>query len=310
VGDRSLSAADAAFVRGSEAAAVFIHAGVPQGHGGPPRIARHDPETQVLSLFQRRTAIQSTAPAILLADLQQGHGGLLPRPAAAPPAAPNPSRKRDSFQARGRRQPPAVPLWFPPRGGFRENVRTIGRCTETPHEQRRRLNRLPHERARLRAAGGFQGRSPATEPRIFERQGGGTHRPPAAARRVRSAAPHCRQGRSADDRRPGWFPCHGRSSRSASVEWTRGRRPRALRKFSRASSRQWAARRVFLFRLPVSLRGHSQDGLPLALLARRRRFCCTVRRGRFRTSFLRLIVPRQFGAPQRHFTSSTSASKR
>jgi hypothetical protein len=33
-GDRSLSAADAAFVRGSEAAPVFIPADVPQGHGG------------------------------------------------------------------------------------------------------------------------------------------------------------------------------------------------------------------------------------------------------------------------------------
>jgi hypothetical protein len=33
-GDRSLSAADAAFVRGTEPAAIFIHADVPQGHGG------------------------------------------------------------------------------------------------------------------------------------------------------------------------------------------------------------------------------------------------------------------------------------
>jgi hypothetical protein len=33
-GNRSLSAADAAFVRGTEPAAIFIHADVPQGHGG------------------------------------------------------------------------------------------------------------------------------------------------------------------------------------------------------------------------------------------------------------------------------------
>jgi hypothetical protein len=79
--DRSLSAADAAFVRGTEPAAIFIHADVPQGHGGSLENRRWvvGPRGNRSLSAADAAFVRGTEPAAVFihADVPQGHGGSL-----------------------------------------------------------------------------------------------------------------------------------------------------------------------------------------------------------------------------------------
>ena len=79
-GSRSLSAAHAAFVRGTEPAAIFIHADVPQGHGGSLEDRRESGQ----NLFHDRgrngfqflaaTGAEATGAGLAAADHSGGQG--------------------------------------------------------------------------------------------------------------------------------------------------------------------------------------------------------------------------------------------
>lgn len=124
---------------------------------------------------------------------------------------------------------------------------------------------------------------------------------PVAVRRVRVAAPRFRQGQSADGRQPD-LPWWSGPIRGGHTEAAEGQH--------RASENTVGSTPEFSLSAPVCRRGRGQSALPPALAACRAGFPRTLRCAFPRASFFRLIVPRQLGAPQRHFTSSTSASKR